>query len=256
MCGFSDSVSIAGHKVEYEFPTYERYKEKSLNEKMTINISGRDVKGEFKETEYRGFNYYPIYEYEDENGNSFHVNPEGLLVGYSLNRKDRENEIISQDKTISQDDSIAIAKEFLSNIVDVTKYQISVKEKESLKMYEVSFTKYVGELKTTDSATVDVIYSGEISSYSSFMLGKVSDVQTYNFDLESVKASITNRLDEIYAEAKTKYDRVVYEEPTFLLTNLKDGSVGLVCYLDVKCVSVIGEYEAYISDRVCMVVFK
>lgn len=143
----------------------------------------------------------------------------------------------------------------MKDIIDVSKYQIDVSENTNGKYYTFTFTKYIDGLKTTDSATVSVFYNGEIYSYSSYMLGKISDdANVGDIDFEKVSTIINEKLDKIFEPVKSKYDKVEYNVSDTSYTELSDGTGALVCSAEVVCSNNVGEYTTSVSERISLVV--
>ena len=68
--------------------------------------------------------------------------------------------------------------------------------------------------------------------------------QQYDFskiDLDALTEAIYQRLDTMTVNAKAYYDTVEYQEPTYELTILKDGSIGLLCTAIVRGVKQVDE---------------
>ena len=102
---------------------------------------------------------------------------------------------------------------------------------------------------------MEVQYDGTLYSYSSFMLGRIhSEALTSDIDVKAAASVIIKRLDEIFADAKSKYSRVEYGEYSYSLTILKDGSTALVWYVDVNCIQEYEEHNISISERIQFVV--
>ncbi len=247
--GFSDSVPSAKHEIEYEFADYEKYSNQNINQNVTVSIDGKTHSGSYQKTQYREYNYFPSNCYLDADGNNFAIDDTGILTSYFW------GEPSSNGAVLTKDECLQIAKKFVGDIVDVNQYDIQITDNKGLERYEITFTKYVGELKSTDSASVIVKYDGSLYSYSSFMLGKVNTAEISNaIDTDKATASVETRLNEIYSEAKTKYSRVVYNEPVILLTSLKDGSTGLIYSVVVDCINSYEDVDEILSERINFVV--
>ena len=248
--GFSDSGSNIVHTIEYEFADKSESDKVKPAEKLDITVNEIKFSGAYKQKQYLSYNYFPVYKYEDNDHNEVSVDEDGKIVFCFF------GESASLDKKITEAESIAIAKRFLETIVDVSQYSITVSEDTKGKTYEVAFTKHVGELETTDCAYVMVKYSGEIYSYSSFMLGKIrADVKTDDINITDVVSSVKYKLNSIYKEASDKYDKIEYEEPTIKLTLLKNGKRGLISSSEVKLIDIVGEYSTVVSEKINMVLF-
>lgn len=242
---YSDSVSSAKHIIEYEFVD-EKYENADISKEVTVKVKDKLIKGKYLKTEYFDFNYYPTYEYVDDNGNLFCIDPEGKLTYYFWGNPEETGIELSKEECIS------VVDEFVSDIIDVSKYQLKVDVKEN--KYEVTYTKFVDNTETTESICVVVLFTGNLYSYSSFMLGKIPEDATNDFDMDKVKESVTNRLDIMFEDAKHRYDEVKYTEVATQYTILKDGQEALICTVDVECINNFETSYMSIGERVGIVI--
>lgn len=247
---YSDSVSSAKHEIEYVFADYEKYKDVVFDDNIEIQVNDTRYSGKYQASQYREFNFFPVYQYVSEEGLSFEVDESGVLTSCFWGNSSLQG----MKKT--KDECVAIACDFLANIVDVDNYEINVVEDSERGMYTVSFIKKIGNFKTTDTATLTIKSDGSLYSYSSFMLGKVKEesVSVDSIVLEKVDESISKKLSSVYQDAKNNYSRVEYGEHNIALTTLKDGNLGVVCTVNVEFIESIGEFETSISERISFVV--
>lgn len=251
ICDFSDSVSEATHEREYEFADHEKFDDRKAQQSLELTVGDTTYTGEYKALDYRGCNYFPVYQYADEAGNRFGVDDHGLLVSYFRGT--------SADGTgsMTEEQCLQIAKDFLGKLVDLSQYDVSAENSTYTNGYTFSFTKVIGNVKTADTASVTILPDGSLYSYSSFMLGRIdkNSIQCQP-DVESAIASVQEKLDQVYANAKKTYSRVEYNTPYVELTVLKDGSPALVCYTDVSCIHTVSGYDVVISERIESVVIS
>ena len=247
---YSDSVPSAKHEVEYVFADYERFSDIVVDDNIEILINNISYSGKFQSSQYREFNYFPVHCYVDENGLMFEVDESGMLISCFWGNASSSGVEITEEKCLT------IARNFLASIVDVDDYEVSVVEDSERGMYTVNFTKTIRGLKTKDSATIVVNNDGSLYSYSSFMLGRVTDELTSTdvIDIDKVKKSVNNKLNLIYEDACNIYSRIKYSEPIVELTVLKNGEVGVVCTVNVECVEIAGEFETSVSERINFIV--
>lgn len=246
----SDSISSAKHEIEYVFADYEKYKDVVLDDNIDIQVNDTRYSGKYQASQYREFNFFPVYQYVSEEGLSFEVDESGMLTSCFWGNTSLQG----MKKT--KDECVAIACDFLANIVDVDNYEIDVVEDSERGMYTVSFIKKIGNFDTTDTATIAIKCDGSLYSYSSFMLGKVKEesISVDSIILEKVEESISEKLSSVYQDAKNNYSRVEYSEYNIAMTTLKDGNLGMVCTVNVKFIESIGEFETSISERISFVV--
>ncbi len=250
---YSDSGTSANPNIEYVFADYEHYNNISAKNNISCSINGKTFTGKYQSSQYREYNYFPAYRYEDENGITFEVDETGLPISFFWGN----NTLQGTKKT--KDECIEIARNFLADIVDVDGYDISVNENTDRGLYTVKFTKTVFGQKTTDSAEVVVRNDGALYSYSSLMLGRVKEdlFSDYTININKLKEEINGKLYSVYQEVQNKYSRIDYSEPEIILTALKNGEAGAVCYVDINCIENCEDMETVVSDKICFViVFK
>lgn len=247
---YSDSIPSAKHEVEYVFADYEKFSNMVVNDNVEILINNISHSGKFQLSQYREFNYFPAHRYVDENGLTFEVDESGMLISCFWGNA------YSNGVEITEEKCLTIARNFLASIVDVDDYEVSVIEDSEQGRYTVNFTKTIHGLKTTDSATIVVNNDGNLYSYSSFMLGRVTDelITTDNIDIDKVKESVNNKLNLIYEDAHDIYSRVEYSEPIVELTVLKNGKTGVICTVSVDFIKVAGEEEVISGERINFIV--
>lgn len=247
---YSDSVPSAKHEVEYVFADHEKFCDIVVDDNVEILINNISYSGKFQSSQYREFNYFPVHCYVDENGLMFEVDESGMLISCFWGNASSSGVEITEEKCLT------IARNFLASIVDVDDYEVSVVEDSERGMYTVNFTKTIRGLKTKDSATIVVNNDGSLYSYSSFMLGRVTDelISTDIIDMDKVKKSVNNKLNLIYEDARNIYSRIEYSEPIVELTVLKNGKTGVICTVNVECIKVAGEEEVIFSERINFIV--
>lgn len=247
---YSDSVPSAKHEVEYVFADHEKFCDIVVDDNVEILINNISYSGKFLSTQYREFNYFPVHRYVDEKGLMFEVDEAGILISCFWGNAS------PQGVEITEEECLTIARNFLASIVDVDDYEVSIVEDSERGMYTVNFTKTIRGLKTTDSATIVVNNDGSLYSYSSFMLGRVTNELTSTdiIDMDKVKKSVNNKLNLIYEDARNIYSRIEYSEPIVELTVLKNGKTGVICTVNVECIKVAGEFETSVSERINFIV--
>lgn len=244
---YSDSVESAKHNIEFQFADFEKYSSKEPSEEVEVFFNGQPYKGEWIMTQYRDFNYYPVYRYRDSNNVEFEIDDSNMLVSCFWGR-------VESDSIRTEEECVKVAVDFMKSIIDVNQYRISVQKNDDRQKYIIEFNKYIGDIKTTDSATVEVLYSGGLYCYSSHMLGKVSVNSKNNVKLDDVIASVYAKLDTVYADAKSNYSRVEYETPELMLSTLSDGSQAYICTAVVRCINASGEFDTVVSERLNLVI--
>ncbi len=247
---FSDSPGGPETHQEYGVWFQDRKKDLSRPEKLSIQINDEEVVGEYEDSGIATYDYYPTHRYKLENGDNFDVDSEQRLTSYYWRKADKDESGVM----ISEEESIAIAREFLSKIIDIKDYVIEIEYLEYWHMYEVTFTKYVDSYRTADEAVVSVLENGKLFDYSSTMLGRIPTDAKPDFDMAAVTEQVTARLDEMYAKAKTIYDKVEYSDYQYILTMVNETDFALVCTVQIECIDYIAQYEQVISGVVQFVI--
>jgi hypothetical protein len=250
LCGYSDSVPLLVHKNEYEFADHEKYDNNEIKNYVELSVGGNTYRGNFRRSRYNWLEYFPTYVYVDSDKNTFEIDPSGMLTCVF------RGESSSDGPELSKDEYLQIAKDFLSDIIDISPYEISIEYDRDSRIYDIEFKKYINGINTTDTATVTLNRNGELYMYSSFMLGKVTpDRFPDSIDLKGIEESIFQRLDQMFAEVKKYYDRIDYKEPIYQLTILKDGSAAVVCTVAIDCVEILpNNYEGHIGELLSFVI--
>lgn len=246
--GFSDSISSSGLSIEYDLKDHETYKDHKIEDITTVTINGRKIKGHFTQTFYLGDNYFPVYEYV-QGGESFMIDPDGKLVFYSGDRSESTSDVICTEA-----ECIQIAKDFLATIVDADPYRPEATLYEG--KYYIEFVKYIGEMKTTEWVKFTVTQSGEVVSYTAFMLDTIPANAQYSFDMDKAEAVVQERLDGIIAGYNRPYDRIEYNDESWALMRLKDGDYGLCYSVEMNFIRIQGPYEEHSGQLIRFVVTK
>ncbi len=209
------------------------------------NIADLELIGEYSGTNYPLFNYYPVATYVNENENySFRLDDKGMLVNYLDSKKS-----IASDE-ISKSECEKLAKDFISEIVDISEYTISVSEKERLYFdkdkevmgYTISFEKYVNDVLTADSATISIRCDGTIYNFDSIQLGRIdvnSDIS--KIDIPNTLKVIHQQMEFVYQNSYNYYHTIEYETIDSFIIKLKDGSLGM--YYCVEVTAINSDYE-------------
>ena len=228
-------AALVNNYIEYTLGDTEKYDAYKPRQQVSVSINNNILTGEYKEHvyKYKRYNTFPEYSY-DVDGYRFSVSPDGQLISY---KNDRINPSVG-GTIVDQKQSVNIAKNFLLNNVgvDVNLYKVVVTDDPENQYRSIQFTKYVGDFKTTDGAVVDVTYTGVVFRYVGTMLGKVNfDKQDLDFDMDSVQIAVQDKINQVMETTKSSlgYDRFERGNTEFLLTCLKDGRMGLLCFADV-----------------------
>ena len=253
----SDDVDVGGASVEYVFYDYEKYTNvKDIDRTVKLSVNGEEK--EFictpAEATFVGNNYYPTFQHGD-----IRLNQKGMIEGYI--NKESLKEIQDYDKYTSvwcgEEKAIQVAKDFVSQIVDPSDYEISVEKwDKNAQCYAVFFTKYVDGIKTTEELRVEVTYKGNVSFYTADMLCQFSGEEKNPFDMKKAEEAAHARVKEIYGKKMEESDRVELDEE-YRLTKLKDGSLALFYTASIDMIKIDSHGgENYTGAMIEMVIMK
>lgn len=247
ICGFSDSISEAAHKLEYSEWSKDSFIDSKAEKRITISVGDSQIEADYIETEKRFSEYYNTHKYKDRNNNEFFITENGQLSLYFFGRSAASTETA---KIYTESECKDIACAFLSDIVDIADYSVRSEFDTDRKIYEFYFEKYADGFLCADQANIRVEETGHIYSFSSWMLGQISTDITTNFNRDAVEAQIISKLDKEYARAKEVYDAVEYENFQYTLTKASKDKYALICSVDVNCKKSHGEYTSIIPERI------
>lgn len=251
---FSDSGNGVRHEREYHYWSDDRIDESDVSKSITITVDGVKRQATYQDDAIkRPPNPYPEYFYKDDNNCSVMVDAEGKLTSYVWGMPTNTQ---GTHNNLSEEGCLKIARDFLSELVDVEQYHIDTEYVSEQKRYTFKFTKYINNQKTADMATISVWETGELCSFTSTMLGKIPLTTQCNFDMDKVEQTIYEKLDSIYADAKKAYDKVEYEIVTSYATILESGEVALVAYVDVDCVRQVGQNFQSVGSKIGFVIAR
>lgn len=133
-----------------------------------------------------------VYKAEDSND---YIYKNGRLAGFYSNEI---NMPAADCKPIGKDAAIAIAREALVDYVDcLDEYTLSdFTEKESYGQYYITFARKIGNVCTSENASVSVMYHGGVKYISTSDTGKFGDVPAGILD------GVTDEAMQAYAQAQ------------------------------------------------------
>lgn len=249
--GLSDSIPGTSHEVEYTYWSTP-VETDDAPETMSMTIKGDRRSGELYAANISSPNNYVEYCYYDADKGSFGMNEFGELTFCFWEQQDDPAGSLEE---LSQDACLQIAKEFLSDFVDVDGYQLEVEHLEESEEYLFHFTKYIGGYKTADTATVGVFENGGLDHFRSYMFDKIPASTSVDFDYSKATEAVYEKLDLLYADVKDRYEKIEYELYPFVVTLLEDGEAALVCTVDVTCVEPLEEgFKMYHDDKIELII--
>lgn len=248
---YSDSVPGLSHSPEVTYWQHDKYVDESVPKTMLQNIDGKNVTGDYAYTDKDFPNNFATRIYYDERNLQFGLDEAGILQFYFWG----DSNINTNNKLICKEqECLSIAKTFLKDYTNIDDYTISTIEKADRGLYEFTFTKYLNGYATTDQAIVTVHNSGTLYSFSSFMLGRISNNNATPFEYEVLIEALHKKLDTVYKDIKNNYTSTIYEEPELFYTILDDGTSALYCAIDIKFSSTKNSTTSTLSERLAFIV--
>ena len=201
---------------------------------VTVQFDGKTYTGNFDGESRYTSNMFDTYKYrvpsEGTANVRFEITVDGTLILF-----ERTNDAFDPyRKELTESECRAVVEAFLTQMgLDGFLPSVPYVTKESHK-YTFRYTRRVADFDTLETVIVGVSTNGEIISFlnnSAAALNRLNDLS--GVDLDAVKASIYERLDEFAENTETEYDSVSYGEPCYRLTALKDGTLALWCDVTV-----------------------
>ncbi|MGM9681408.1 MAG: hypothetical protein ACI3XR_07880 [Eubacteriales bacterium] len=251
MCGFSDSVPEAQHKLEFDEWSKGYFYDSDAEKQITVSVGDHTVEAKYVNSEVKFYEFFNTRRYKDADNNVFELAPDGTLSRYFYGGS---NDASESGPALTEAECIQAAYDFINSIVNVDDYTVKTEYLADRNMYHISFVKYVNGFKTADQADISIKETGQIYSFSSTMLGRIPTNADVHFDLDKIREQIISKLDKEYAEAKKVYDSVSYEIPDYTLTMNEAGEYFLVYSVNVKCVTCYDEYETILAERILLLI--
>lgn len=250
-CDYSDSITGADHKIEYSYWTNNEYIDSGAEESIHAIIGQDAVNGIYLHSENQMPNNYSTHFYQDPQNIIFATDPQGTPVFYFWGQQETDVQTLD---ICTEQQCVTVAQEFISSYIDVEKYEVSAVQNTDRDSYDITFTKLLNGLPTTEYAVVTVNNDGTLYSYASFMLGRLPDSTHHVFYLDSAIASVYGKLDSIYEPVKVSYTSISYGTPEFRYTVLDNGELAVYCVVDVTCEnSTDGKNTVAISEKVALI---
>lgn len=236
-----DNVSGAPHKQEIKLESVELSEPEKYSTKE-LNVDGKIVNGTYLHT--RNHYYYKTDEiFYRENRVDGMVNfgisaDTGELTRYSWVDKTYAVSKNSSAKK-SRDDCNNIVKTFLNEKVsDPENYVLTSEKYVEIPEYEAVFTfeycRKIGNLYSMDKIKIDVTVYGDICSWYSVSLGELGNVEPINSGtLQAIENGCLAKLDKIYTDQKTNWEKYSYDLGDAIISKLSDGAVVIEYFAEV-----------------------
>ena len=252
---YSDSIPGANHAVELTAWQQEKHVDNTAEQTITATINNQSVTGVYAYTDKDFPNNYDTRIYYNESNLQFGLDEHNRLQFYFWGEDAIDPE---STESCTEEECLTIAKEFIRRDIDAhcafENYVIDTVVKADRGLYEFTFTRHIHGFPTTDQAIVTVHRSGALYSFSSFMFGRISELNYIDFDTKSSQLIITKKLDAIYQNVKQENTSVVYGEPKGYYTILDNGDTALYCTVDVTFAKTENGFTSELNERVGMII--
>ena len=227
--GYSDSISGASLTKESSELDNNIYTDKKETKHQIVKTNIGDIEADYVSTLKILYQYFEIKEYKDSDNNTFRVNDKGIITHYFWFKNAKDN-----TKLINESDALNIANEFISKFVDKEDYKISITFREDTEKYVIQYVKYIGDLKTSDEATIKIDKYGNLYDFESSFFGMIKKDVSLDFDYQNIENTITSKLDLAYESIKADYDNVHYNLNDYTLIMLDEDKYALIYSVDVR----------------------
>ena len=163
--------------------------------------------------------------YIDKNNNEFIYNKQGI-AGYRLHSNEEEYKTRSlYQKSL---DIKKISDDYLKDIVNIEEYVMEpIKYITSEEAYDITYYKYIQNIKTADFISLFINKNGKIVSYMAPNIDIFKNINVPSIYANNINQIIYNRLTSIYGNLLISYD---ISDKYLILNNDK---IILRCYLDI-----------------------
>ncbi|MCD8003574.1 MAG: hypothetical protein LUG88_06675 [Clostridia bacterium] len=248
--GNSESIDTGVHSSDYALWSSENYtyhEDTAAPETYTITFNGVELTGTYlySQTD-RGDSFqrdkYKVDSLDGYLGGFFDINTStGEVVFFFRQREYPEGYSSNVRGDYSFDECQAAAEELAAQFINTESYILETEEGTSLDSFDYVY--YVDGVETRDCVSILVsTYTGEVVYYFSGDLGAFAEsnaATTSASDSVSVSEAVENLKSEeatavLEAKIKTIYsDYISYSVSEQTLVRFEDGSIGLLCMVDV-----------------------
>ena len=230
----SDSAAGIAYQIESDVKRTKEKVDDSVPKTASLTINGQKIEGTYSHSEMVFPNNFYRHIYLAKDGKvEFFLDNSGRLLCFSGAEFFIEN-VGENERT--EEECLTIAKEFIQDYfakdLDLSKYTME-KTRVSATDYRFLFIRDVDGWKTSEQILIVINKDGSVQTFSTYMLDQIS-VDYVAFDKEKTLAVMNEKLDEIYAEAKTQWFAINYEDPNFVFTLLEGGKPAVYCTVTIR----------------------
>ena len=249
LCGHSDTVKSIDPKLEFTWQN-DPYIDDSRSETIA-GIQGKlEYSGTYLNSEIVTQTSQIRHNYIDDREKRFELDDSGFLLAYFWGESDTSDEIMTQDQCER------IARDFIEDTLGISlnDYEERIGFNEKSGIYSFDFVKTVRGIDSLESVSLMVCENGSIYNYRSCIIETIVEEKVPEFDLDQIRASVNEKLDDICKNAKKKYDSVEYTDYKYYLSYLDEKGYIIICSVDVLCRQNSGAHVIVDSENLQFVV--
>ena len=228
-----ESTSNVDHQAEFSMK-FEEFTRLFIVKHKTVTISGKKYTGTYRNSR-KGYLYNSDWNfYLCDTGDEFAVNNKTGEVDYVYLTSDFDNNI---GDVLSESDCLNIAKEHLSERVDVSDYDLSDLSNSSEYSYTFVFVRFIDGIQTEDAARIVVRKDGKIVHHYYSCLGEMKGFKIpVDEDDSIISELVDNKIKSIYYSI-SEDRKVSYQPKSELLVRLSNGNYAIQYDYDVSVTS-------------------
>lgn len=226
ICGITGTESSMTAEVEFDrwisVPLILETQEKT----KTVDFDGNTYECAYKESSYMRFTPSLKHTYNAETGEEFGIDSTGKLIYFVS-----PETLVKPEEPIAEDAAIAKAKETIKAHypdIDLSAYKESIYFSEADGSYSLSYIKYLGEQITFDHFEMRISGTGKVVIFAAYLIGKVRTEMADTINLQNVKKRLYSKCDALTSKSKKSYDKVYYDDYSYILTVDEDGNPAMV----------------------------
>ena len=206
------------------------FQEKKVPQTVTVDLLGMKGTGTYQYSYYAPYSFAPTRRYvcaDNDEGNLrlFEVESDGRLSSAYL----KESGLVENMLNVTDEEAVTISKTLLSQFVNnVDEYDVQINR--IMDTYcLVSFRQYVKGHLTWENAAVTLSKNGDIESFSSRALGRISEDKVPEYSDADLIARAEAILDEFYTEEEKAIRPDFHYESSCVLTMTGPDQYALIC---------------------------
>jgi len=142
---------------------------------------------------------------------------------------------------ITEEEAFLAARLFVEQYTDVEEYEYEITRDTITDGYKVVFVRYMNGYKTADSASVCIGENGQLRSFATNMLGRFSDISSYQFDYDRVETAVYQKIEAIYGTVKDEDLSIEHKIEDVEYTLLENNDIVLLVKVETSIKEYAGE---------------